>query len=69
MALDVTSESLPAGQGTEGNQFVFTSEGKWQFNLKTTNYSALGTYTISIITGNSSEYIINPSCTATFVIE
>jgi hypothetical protein len=66
---DVTSDSLPVGQGTEGNQFVFTSEGKWQFNLMTKNYSASGTYTIYILTGSSSEYAINPSCTATFVIK
>ena len=67
--IDVTSEELPAGHGTEGNQFVFTSDGKWRFNLKTKNYSAPGTYTISILTGNSTEYVINPPCTATFVIK
>jgi hypothetical protein len=66
---DVSDQSLFAGQGTEVNQFVFTSEGKWQFNLMTKNYSAPGTYTISILSGNSSEYVIKPSCTATFVIE
>ena len=42
--LDVTDDALPAGQGTEGNQFEF-SGGKWQFNLKTQNYTSQGTYT------------------------
>ena len=68
-AIDVTEEALPAGQGTSGNQFVFTSDGIWQFNLMTKNYSAPGTYTISMITGDSLEYGINPYCTATFVVE
>ena len=39
---DVSDEALPAGQGDEGNQFVFTEGGKWQFNLKTSNYTAPG---------------------------
>ena len=67
--IDVTSESISAGHGSERNQFVFTSDGKWQFNLMTRNYSAPGTYTISILTGDSTEYGINPSCTATFIVE
>jgi hypothetical protein len=66
---DLTNQGLFAGQGTGKKQFVFTADGKWQFNLMTKNYSKPGTYTISILTGNSSEYVINPSCTATFVIE
>ena len=38
--IDVTAEALPAGLGTEGNQFGFTDEKKWQFNLNTKNYTA-----------------------------
>lgn len=67
--LDVTDDALPAGLGTEGNQFVFTDEGKWQFNLKTKEYTASGTYSISVVSGDDSEYIIGPSCVAQFVIE
>ena len=65
--IDVTDDALPAGQGTDGNQFEF-SNGKWRFNLKTQNYSAAGTYIIEIISGNESEYTID-SCVAEFVIE
>lgn len=68
-AIDVTDGALSAGRGTSGNQFVFTSGGEWQFNLMTRNYTTPGTYTISILTGNIFEYIIKPTCTATFVIE
>lgn len=67
--IDVTDEALPAGQGTEGNQFVFTDEGKWQFNLKTKNYTAPGTYTIYMNTGDSSEYVIDPQCEASFMVK
>jgi len=66
--VDVTDDSLPAGQGTDGNQFEFSGD-KWHFNLKTKNYSAMGTYNISMISGDGSEYMINPKCEATFVIE
>lgn len=67
--VDVTDDAFPAGQGTDGNQFVFTEEGKWQFNLKTKNYTAPGAYTITIQSGDETEYLIDPICTAIFVIE
>jgi hypothetical protein len=67
--VDVTDDALPAGQGTDGNEFVFTNEGKWQFNLKTKNYSSSGTYSIFIVSGDDLEYVINPSCEAQFVIK
>jgi YVTN family beta-propeller protein len=63
---DVTSSALPVGLGNEGNQFQFNVD-KWQYNLKTTNYSAPGTYTASITSGDN--YTINPSCQVSFVIE
>ena len=66
--LDVSDQALPAGQGTEGNQFVFTDEGKWQYNLKTKNYSAPGTYTITMVSGDESEYKIEPTCETSFVV-
>ena len=66
---DVTDEVLPAGLGDEGNQFVFTEDWKWQFNLKTKNYTAAGTYTITMESGDDTEYVIEPKCVAVFVIE
>ncbi|MHC4748604.1 MAG: right-handed parallel beta-helix repeat-containing protein [Planctomycetota bacterium] len=67
-AEDVTDDALPAGQGTEGNQFVFTGSN-WQFNLKTKNYSAAGTYAVTMVSGNECEYTIESTCEAVFVIE
>jgi hypothetical protein len=66
---DVTDDALSAGHGTEGNQFVFTDDLKWQFNLKTSNYSGAGTYTLITESGDPSEYVIEPSCITEFVIK
>jgi hypothetical protein len=45
--VDVTGEALPAGHGSAGNQFEFTVDQIWQFNLKTRDYTAPGTYFIT----------------------
>ena len=66
--IDVTDQAFPAGQGTDGNLFVF-SDGKWRFNLKTKNYAALGTYLMSMVSGDPSEYEIDPTCESEFVID
>jgi hypothetical protein len=66
---DVTDYALSAGEGTDGNQFVFTDEEKWQFNLKTKNYVAPGTYNITITSGDAEEYEIVSSCLASFIIK
>jgi hypothetical protein len=66
-AEDVSADALSAGQGTEGNQFVF-SGGNWSFNLQTKNHTASGTYTVTMVSGDGTEYIIDPTCTVKFVI-
>ncbi len=66
---DVTGEALPAGQSSEGNQFFFDSDQRWHYNLKTKNYSALGTYTVLMDSGDASEYVIEPTCTGQFVVK
>ena len=69
-AMDVSDEALAVGLGTDGNQFEYDpSDERWRFNLKTTNYTALGSYTIRMVSGDVSEYTIDPTCTAVFVIE
>jgi hypothetical protein len=67
-AADVTEQALSAGAGTEGNQFTFGG-GKWQYNLLTKNYTASGTYTVSMVSGDPAEYSIAPTCMAQFVIQ
>jgi sugar lactone lactonase YvrE len=65
---DVTGDAYPAGWGTEGNQFEYNvGDGIWQYNLKTKNYTAAGSYTITMVSGDDSEYVIDPTCTAVFL--
>ena len=59
---------LSAGQGDSGNQFVFSGVS-WDFNLQTKNFSGEGTYTITAVSGDPTEYVIDPTCEATFIIE
>jgi hypothetical protein len=65
--VDVSDDALSAGLGSDGNQFVFTEEEVWQFNLKTGNYTAAGTYIITMESGDESEYLVEPTCEARFV--
>ncbi len=67
-AVDVTGDALSAGQGTDGNQFEFDGT-IWRFNLKIKNYTAPGTYEVSMVSGDSDEYVIDPTCTGSFVID
>lgn len=65
---DTTYEALAAGLGTEGNQFVFTGEGKWRYNLGTQSYTASGTYTVFMRSGDETEYRLEPVCVTEFLI-
>lgn len=67
-AIDVTDYALQAGQGTEGNQFEFDGTW-WHFNLGIKNYIAPGTYTVSMISGDATIYMVAPTCTAQFVVK
>jgi hypothetical protein len=60
------TDTLPAGKGTEGNQFEYTG-GKWQFNLKTTDLGE-GTYNVTMEPGLGG-YIIDTTCEASFEIK
>ena len=66
--MDVTDDALPAGLGMNGNAFVFQGS-KWRFNLKTRNYTAPGTYTATMLTGDGAEYGLAQTCTAQFVVQ
>ena len=65
---DVTDQSLSAGQGMDGNQFEFADNEKWRFNLKTKNYTSAGSYVITMVSGDPTEYMINSTCEAIFII-
>ena len=67
-SVDVTDDAFPAGLGTEGNQFVFTEDAVWGYNLKTRGFTAPGTYTIRMRSGNDQDYTID-TCEGWFVVE
>lgn len=65
-AVDVTDSAPAAGQGTEGNQLEYKG-AQWRYNLSTRFYSAPGAYTITIESGNPSEYLIDSPETSFFI--
>lgn len=68
VSVDVTDDALAVGKGTDGNEFYFDYTGsKWQYNLMTKNYTAPGTYTMTMTAGDG--YVISPTCEAIFEIE
>jgi hypothetical protein len=68
-AVDISDEVVSSGQGSDGNQFVYTDDDIWQFNLKSGNYSAPGLYMVTVISGDETEYTIEPACVTSFEIE
>ncbi len=67
-ANDVSPDEFATGPGTDGNQFEFNGD-HWKFNLKSKAYTSPGTYTVTMVSGDSSEYVIAPTCTAEFVVQ
>jgi len=67
--LGVTGKTLPSGQGSYGNQIFFNRGHRWHLNFRTKNYTEPGTYLLFMDTGNSSEYLIDPTCYAAFIRE
>jgi hypothetical protein len=67
--MDVSGDAFPAGKGSDGNQFVYTDEGIWQFNLKSSNYSASGDYMVTVVSGDESNYTISPACVTVFHVK
>jgi len=65
---DVTDEALTPGKRDDGNQFILAGD-KWTFNLWTKNYTADGTYTVTMQSGDTDEYVIDPICKGVFVID
>jgi len=60
--------ALSAGQGSDGNQFDFTDDDIWQFNLKSKGLAS-GTYLVTVTSGDSSEYTIDSTCETSFIIK
>lgn len=65
---DVTDQAIPAGKSNKGQNFRSAGKGKWVYNLKTSKLGP-GNYTVLIGSGDATEYLIDQTCTAFFVIE
>lgn len=64
----VSVDTLSPGKSFDGNQFEYI-DGKWQFNLSTSNYTASGNYFVEIASGDTGEYVIEPACIGSFTIK
>ena len=60
-AQDVSGETYAVGHASGGDTFIL-SDGKWRYNLATKNYEMPGTYTVTMVSGDESEYVLNPTC-------
>ena len=62
----------PAGGGdavdvSPSGAFAYI-DGKWRYDLKTADFTAAGSYTVSMLSADATKYLVQPTCTATFVI-
>jgi hypothetical protein len=66
--VNVTDELDPLGQSSSGNVFNFdTTSNTWRFNLATSPFTASGTYTVTLQSGDVNQYSVSPQCSGTFV--
>lgn len=56
-----------AGRGDDGNMFVF-DDPYWGFNMKTRGLAS-GQYTLSVVSGDLTEYVIEPACEVSLTIQ
>jgi len=67
-AVDDSALLIPLGSSTSGNQFNFDpATGTWWFNLSTGPFTASGTYTVTMQSGDVTRYRVSPICSGTFV--
>ena len=50
-----------ASRPRDSRQSVYSMASWWHFNLKTKNYTAAGTYTVSMVSGDTTEYVVGPT--------
>ena len=68
--VDKTEFALPAGAANDGNQFVFVADDhRWQYTMSLANFTARGTYSVTMVSGNAAEYVIEPMCEGVFVVD
>lgn len=64
---DLTEQLVPLGQANTDNIFRFDpGTQSWVYNLGTTPYDAAGTYVVTMKSGDSTSYVIDPDCSGQF---
>jgi len=67
-AVDETDLLDPLSQSSSGNSFGYDANTQtWHYNLSTSPYSAAGTYTVTLTTGDATKYAVSPTCSGVFV--
>jgi len=70
LPIDVTGNSMGRRGGGLGNQFFYSDKkDKWIHGLLTNKFTAPGTYTITMVSGDDSEYVIEPTCKVLYIVE
>ena len=67
-AMDITSDLVRSITPDEGNEFLFTPGGVWQYILGLDDYSASGTYTVTMESGDTDDYDFNQECMTQFIV-
>ena len=66
-AVDETSLLDPVGRSSSGNSFNFdATTGNWWFNLDSSPFTASGTYTVTMQSGDATKYRLSPQCSGSF---
>lgn len=52
----------------KGKFFVWDAEAHWKFDLGTGNLPDNGKYTVKLLSGDASEYRVEPVCSLTFIL-
>jgi len=61
------ADLLPLGMANEDNVFRFDEGAEtWIYNLGTKQFGAAGVYTVTAVSGDEGEYVIDPTCSGTF---
>jgi hypothetical protein len=67
-ATDETSLLEPLGQADSGNMFIYDPNSQiWQYDLSSSPFTASGTYTVTVNSGDETKYSVSPTCSGTFV--
>ena len=67
--MDYYMNCLRQASHVDINEFEIASNGTWQFNLKSKNYTAAGRYIVAAVSGDDGEYTIEPACVTSFEID